>query len=119
MMKTIAISFSLKDQSFESISEKLQMIADLHPNSLVVHGFLPRAEVEKRELPTDVVDALDILFPLQLNLNRDGQPLRAEMAYVMNKLEGRVYVIGEIVDGVKEQLDEYAKYNLEVVHHLL
>lgn len=118
-MKVIAISFTLKDQPQDKIFEKLDAIAELHKDSLLIHGFMSRKEVEKENLSPDVVNKLDELFPLQLTMYRDGKQLLPEMADIMNRLEGKVYVIGEEVDGVAEELAEYAKYNLEVVYHVL
>jgi hypothetical protein len=117
-MKTIGISFTLKGQDQEKIFSALETIAKKHGNSLLVHGFLPRKIVEEKQFPTDVVDKLEALFPLQLNLWKE-KPLRVEMAEVLSRLGGKVYVIGEVKEGVEEEISLYKAKGLEIVEIFL
>ena len=70
--------------------------------------------LEERSIPTDVVNALENLFPVQLNMYNE-KPLREEMVQVAAKLEATVYVIGDIKEGVAEEVALYEAANLPVI----
>lgn len=109
-MKFIAISFTLKDQPFDSIRETLERISLNHGaisgNCCLVHGFMPRSVVIEKGFGTEVVDALDALFPFQLNCYV-GAPKRITMAQIIKEQKGTVYLVGDIKDGVAEEAALY------------
>lgn len=110
MLRTIVLSFTLKGQDFSKIKEAILDIKKKHfptKNVILLHGFMPRAEVIKKGFSTEVVDFLEETFPIQLNLYADGAPLRHEMVKIANHLDANVYFIGEIKEGV---LEEYTLY---------
>ena len=116
-METIIVAFTLKGQDFEQIRLKLAVLAGKLPNpTLLIHGFLPKAVLEEKKIPTDVIDALTEYFPLQLNMFANGKPLRAEMAEIASKLNATVYVIGEIKEGVAEEKALYEGKGVKVIH---
>ena len=103
-MKAIIIAFTLKGQSFEEIKKHLIAIKERQSPTVVIHGFMPKREVVERGFSTEVVDTLQELFPVQLNMYNGG-PMRLEMVSVAKKLCSEVFVIGEIIEGVKEEVD--------------
>lgn len=105
-MKAIIIAFTLKDQSFEQIKRHLIAIKETQSPTVVIHGFMPKKDVVERGFSTEVVDTLQELFPVQLNMYNGG-PMRLEMASAASKLNAEVIVIGEIKEGVKEEVDLY------------
>ena len=114
-MKAIIIAFTLKGQSFEEIKKHLIAIKERQSPTVVIHGFMPKSEVVERGFSTEVVDTLQELFPVQLNMYNGG-PMRLEMVSVAKKLGAEVFVIGEIIEGVKEEVDMYALNNITVNH---
>lgn len=115
-MKAIAISFTLKNQPQDKIFAKLEVIQKANPDALLIHGFLPKKILlEKGFPPTDVIDKLEELFPVQLNMYNE-KPLRKEMAQVAVKLNARVYVIGNIIEGVEEDVNSYEKEGVQFTH---
>ena len=117
-MKTIAISFSLKGQSFPLIAKNLEKISQQVGPCVLIHGNLPKKEVEKRGLSTDVIDKLDELFPIQLNM-WNGKVLRDDMGSYAKSLNAEIYVIGNINYGVKEEVDIYKNLGLAINHFLI
>jgi len=114
-MNSIVLAFTLKGQDFLKIAERLLAIKKMiGENTVVIHGFMPRAEILKRNFSTDVVDVLERTFPIRLNVY-NGKPLRNEMAYLASKLEAKVYVVGEIKEGVLEEVNFYKEQGLEIV----
>ncbi len=111
-MKFVAISFTLKGQSFEDIKLVLEKLSIMHNavngNVCLVHGFMPRALVIEKGFGTEVVDTLDKLFPYQMNCYVGG-PQREVMASIIKEQRGLVYTIGEIKEGVAEELVAYEK----------
>lgn len=114
-IKAIVVAFTLKGQAFENILPKLVKLSEENPDAILIHGFLPRKVLEEKQIPTDVVNALENLFPVQLNMYNE-KPLREEMVSVAKKLEATVYVIGEIKEGVAEEVELYRTENIPVVH---
>lgn len=106
-MQFIIISFTLKGQDFWKIKNKLQDIAKQNPDAILIHGFMPRKEVISKGFSTDVLDTLDTLFPIQLNMYKDGKPMREEMVKLSCKLNASIYFIGEIKEGVLEEHELY------------
>ena len=112
-MKTIAISFSLRGQQLEDIYPFLKDINESAGPCLLIHGNLPRKEVIKRGLPTDMIDMLDELFPIQLNF-WDQKVLREEMGNYAKTLGAEVYIIGDVKDGVKDEENIYKSKGLPI-----
>lgn len=114
-MKTIAISFTLKDQDENEILELVKLVAKQayreNENVILIHGFLPTHIVLEKGFSTKVVDLLHTLFPIQLNLWNE-KPLRAEMAQTANNLFADVYFIGQIKEGVLDEFQLYRNYSL-------
>ncbi len=119
-MKTIIIAFTLKGQDFGKIERKIEEIAGQPPTpTLLIHGFLPRKVLLEKNIPTIVIDALDKYFPIQLNMYADGKPLRNDMAILAKKLDAVVHVIGEIKEGVLEEVQYYQSFGVSIQHHEL
>lgn len=118
MKHFIAISFTLKNQSFDKIIPSLESISDSFPGGkdgtpVLVHGFMPRSVVIEKGFGTEVVDALDRLFPNQMNCYTN-QPDRQRMVDVIQATAGRVFVIGACVDGVQEEVEMYTAAGVPV-----
>lgn len=114
-IKHIAISFTLKGQDFGKIRTQLEKIKAENPGPvMLMHGFLSRKVIQERGLPTDVVDALDELFPTQLNLSFVGGEFRNMMAYHAKTVNAKVYAIGEIKEGVADEVTLYESAGLTV-----
>jgi hypothetical protein len=107
-MNSIAISFSLKGtKTLAQIDVALAEIASKYDveNTELVHGFLSRDEVVERCLLTDLVDVLDTHFPKQYIFS--GYEFRKLMAEYIQKQHGIVFIIGDIVEGVREEYEIY------------
>ncbi len=117
-MKAIVIAFTLKEQSFETILPHLVKISEENPNVIAIHGFLPRRELEAKNIPCDVVNALENLFPVILNMYNE-KTLREEMVDVAVKLGATVHVIGEIKEGVAEEVALYQIAGVPIIHTLI
>ncbi len=113
----IAISFSLKGQPLEAILPVLKELALKHREETLVHAFMPRAELVRRDFDTGLVDALDGLFPFQRSFFHieTGGPLRTQMAEHVARNRGTVYVIGGRIDGVNDEAELYRSAGAEVV----
>jgi len=98
----IALSFTLKGQDQDAIIKEIKALALVYPNTILVHGFMPRKLVIEKGFSTAIVDALEENFPIQLNLYDNG-PLRKEMASLISQMNGFVVIIGEIKEGVEEE----------------
>lgn len=114
-IECMVLSFTLKDQDFEKIKAKIIEIKDQYPNHFLIHGFLPRAEVIAKNIPTDVVDLLDYCFPVQFNM-WNGYTLRDLMVNVAQRLDAKIFVIGEVKEGVAEEVELYKKKDLEITY---
>jgi hypothetical protein len=103
-MELVAVSFTLKNQSLEDIRTALEGISlELGEDVTLVHGFLTREEVVEKGFGTEVVDLLDKLFPNQINFSGKRQ----DMVDYVTAMGAEVYVIGSIIDGVKEEYELY------------
>ena len=118
-MKAIVLAFTLKGQDLEKVLSTLAAVKADHPDAICIHGFLPRKEVEARKIPTGVVDALDQHFPIQFNMFADGKPLRKEMRTVAVRLDAQVCVIGEVKEGVAEEVGLYKAAELPIKYYTL
>lgn len=105
-MKTLILAFTLKGQSESEILQVVKEIADRNPNSILIHGFLPRKVVVEKGFSTTVVDALEKNFPVQLNMWNE-KPLRNEMVDIAKRLGAEIFVIGDIKEGVEEEVNLY------------
>jgi hypothetical protein len=115
MLKYIVIAFTLKGQDQQEIFKMLDHVKELEPDVVLIHGFLPRRIVMEKQFATDVVDKLDSLFPNQINLF-NGQPLRLCMTEVATATRAKVYVLGDIREGVKDEVDLYRMRDLEIIN---
>lgn len=119
-MKAIILAFTLKGQDFLRIKSILislvNKLAPFEHPTIAIHGFMPRKELLERGFPLDVVDTLDNLFPIQLNLYQH-KPLREQIANVGSSLSATVHVIGEIKEGVAEEIELYKSMGLQIITH--
>jgi hypothetical protein len=115
-MKAIVIAFSLKEQNFLAISERVKGIAKCHgSNVILIHGFMNKKEIKKRKLPDKVGTLFRRYFPIQLNMYNNGV-LRKEMAETAKELGATVYVVGEIKGGVAEEVELYDNIDLKIIN---
>ena len=113
-MQAIVIAFTLKDQDPIEIVRKIRKLrTTFEETPLLIHGFMPRKEVQERGWSTLILDALDTAFPVQCNMYENG-PLREEMVDLAVSLSATVYVIGDIKHGVKEEFDLYYANTLPI-----
>lgn len=117
-MRYVAVSFTLKEQSFTAIQRILSLISDRvdgkSGKTVLVHGFMPREEVINKKFSLDVLDKLSELFPVQINCYQNGKPNRVLMASILKETKGEVYIVGSIIDGVAEERDLYKAAGVEV-----
>lgn len=116
-MKCIIIAFTLKGQDFKKIEQQLTGLGNKLNNKgeliVCIHGFMPRKTVEENGWPADVSNALDWIFPVQLNMY-NGKPLREEMVIFGKAVNAVVYVIGEVKEGVQEEVNLYRAAGLTI-----
>lgn len=107
----------MKDQPFEQIKPSLEYLSKALGAQVglvcLVHGFMPREVVVEKNFSTEVVDTLKSLFPIQLNCYNDG-PQRDIMASVIKQTDGVVYTIGEVKEGVLDEVRLYEESNIFV-----
>lgn len=114
MGKFIAVAFTLKGQELAWLLPALRLIAAENPDCTLVHGFMDRATVEEKELPTDIIDVLDKLFPDQVNFfGPDVANLDAMKDFLYENL-ATAYFIGAVKDEVREQFLLYAKASIKI-----
>ncbi len=114
MKPAIVIAFTLKGQDFhKKILPVLEVIAKNNPDAFCIHGFMPKHVLEEKGLSMGVCDALYKLFPWQLNIYNNGVA-RHEMARITSLLNAQVYVIGDVIDGVKEEVEMYEILGLTI-----
>ena len=118
-MKAIVLAFTLKEQNVEKLLSTVAAVKKDYPDAICIHGFLPRKEVEARKIPTGVVDTLDQHFPIQLNMCVDGKPLRTDMRTIAIRLNAQVCVIGEVKEGVAEEVQLYKAAELPIKYYTL
>lgn len=101
----------MKDQPFEQIKPTLEYLSKALGAQVglvcLVHGFMPREVVVEKGYSTDVVDTLKELFPIQMNLYEESGPKRDLMASVLRQNNGVAYTIGEVKEGVMEEVKLY------------
>lgn len=115
-MNTAVIAFTLKGQDFYLIEKHIKRLSnDLSQRTILIHGFMPRKAVVERGWSVEVVDALQHYFPIQLCMHDGEKVLRDEMAEIAEKLGAAVYVIGDIKEGVKEEVLLYEQKGLEII----
>lgn len=114
--KYIVIAFTLKGQEFEHIAPVIEMIARINPAATLIHGFMSRADVEKKGFKDDINDKFEELFGnRQISFYEDNAGVNREaMKNFAYENKAEVYVIGNVKDGVKEELIAYIKANLSV-----
>ncbi len=113
----IYISFSPKPleagRTFEdSVYPVLKSIADRLPGSVLHHGFLPREEFIKRGFPTELVDTLDELFPMQVKYNINGELDIENMVQAVKNY--KIFVIGDVSDGVHKDIELLQTLNADI-----
>lgn len=113
-MKTIVIAFTLKNQDEHLIAGGIKKIYEKVGACIVLSGHLPTVLVNRKKFDNFISNQLDLYFPMRLCLNDGVQVFRKELAAMAMKLDAEVYVIGEIRDGVKEEIDLYTEAGLPV-----
>lgn len=111
-MQAVVLAFTLKGQDEAKIIKRIQEVRKTHPNVILIHGFMPRKLVEEKGWSTNILDELE-KFPVRLNMY-DEKPLREQMAVTASKLGANVIVIGEVKEGVEEEIKLYKQLNLTV-----
>jgi hypothetical protein len=114
-MNAIILAFTLKGQDQDKIIKRIESLGEVYAENICIHGFMPLATVIEKQFDPAIVYAIKKAFPVQLNMY-DDVPLRTEMADVGKKLGAKVVVVGDIKEGVKEEVDLYKTHNLEIVH---
>jgi len=128
MAEHIFLSFSLKPlkekgRTFENaILPAMEKLAERYSKATLHHGFLSREEVLARNLPTNVIDAIERLFPNTVQyspIDGEYQKMRGTMASQAKELDNAlVIVIGPVVEGVEEEVNAYVKAGMGVHYHL-
>ncbi len=125
MFTFIAVSFHTKGQSVEDIKYILEdiyaEITKVAPQDkiVLVHSFLPRHLAIAKGIPTDAIDALDDIFPVQLSCYLSQDEARKNMAEILAELGGEAHIIGEVSHGVAEEVALYDAASVKVVFHPL
>jgi hypothetical protein len=113
-MTAIVIAFTLKNQDLKKIEKQISEIKKrVGENVILIHGFMPEGEAQKKGFPTHVSDCLNKYFPVQLNMYNKGT-LRTQMAVIASKLDADVYVIGNVTGGVSEEVNLYREFNRNI-----
>lgn len=116
-MEAIVIAFTLKGQELKKIIPQIISIHKKHKRAVLLHGFMNRKTVVRSGYDTTLVDALYSIFPWQFNFYNPAyeNPVRRdELAAVAKVLNAQVYIIGDIVDGVKAEYELYSKMGLMI-----
>lgn len=117
-MKFIAISFTIKGQKMSDIKPVLEQLSERYAaksgKTVLIHGFMPRHVVVEKGFPTELVDTLDELFPVQVGCYHNGKPNRDAMVAIVNDSEAEVYAIGSIIEGVEEEVKLYSAAGIHV-----
>lgn len=114
-MDAIILAFTLKGQDQDTIIKRIESLGEVYAENICIHGFMPLGKVVAMGFDPAILNAIRKAFPVQLNMYDDA-PLRTEMADVGKKLGAKVIVVGDIKEGVKEEVDLYKTHNLEIVH---
>lgn len=117
-----SLHFTIKGQSVEEIKQAFaDFVVDQHfyPNvGIMHHCFLPRKIVTEKGFPTELVDFLDEVTPRNVCWNdgiTDIHDHRLSMIQHMTATNGLAIFIGEIKEGVAEELDLCHKWGLQTI----
>lgn len=119
-MKFIAVSFTIKGQKMSDIKPVLEQLSERHGgksgHTVLIHGFMPRHAVVEKGFSTELVDTLDELFPEQVGCYQisTGKPNRDAMVAIVADSGAEVYAIGEIIEGVAEEVKLYREAGIHV-----
>lgn len=115
MKNYIVVAFTLKGQDFEQqILPALKQVAADNPDCILIHGFMTRTALEEKGFGTEVVDALDELFPDQKLFFSNGAVDRDGMKNFAYENRATAYIIGRVKDGVKDELVAYVKAGINI-----
>ena len=119
-MKVIVLAFTLNGQSVKKILEAIQDIKKEYPEAICIHA-LPIHQMLDKIDEQDVFYNLEENYPYQLNLFNDksGQPLHKELCSVAVNLKAQVCVIGEVKEGVAEEVELYKAAELPIKYYTL
>lgn len=119
-MKFIAISFTIKGQKMSDIKPVLEQLSERYAaksgKTALIHGFMPRHAVVEKGFSTELVDTLDELFPEQVSCYQfsTGKPNREAMMAIVADSGAEVYAIGDIIEGVAEEVKLYREAGVHV-----
>jgi len=117
-MKFIAVSFTIKGQKMSDIKPVLEQLSERYGgksgHTVLIHGFMPRHAVVEKGFSTELVDTLDELFPEQVGCYHNGKPNRDAMVAIVADSGAEVYAIGEIIEGVAEEVKLYREAGIHV-----
>lgn len=113
----IVIAFTLKGQSLDEIRPLLKEIKKEYPKAELVHGFMTRKAVEHKKYDTALVDTLDSIFPRQRTFYNEvtGSTDRVSMKNYAYDQGAEVFVIGDIKEGVREEVILYLNAGIQPV----
>ncbi len=108
-MRVIVLAFTLKGQNKEDILKIVRSLKEQYnpSDTLCIHGFMPRKLLIEKNIPTDVIDAIEETFPMIANCHNGEEPHRGLMGVMSGALSAEVLVIGEIKEGVAEEINIY------------
>lgn len=117
-MRYIGISFSLKGQDIADIRESLEKISQqlggTTGDTILVHGFMPKHVVVEKGFSTDWADMFNELFPIQINCYANGATDRKLMAKILKEQGGEAWIVGDVIDGVREEEAIYMENLLNI-----
>jgi len=117
-MKFIAVSFTIKGQKISDIKPVLEQLSERHGgksgHTALIHGHMPRHVVVEKGFFTELVDILDELFPVQIGCYHNGKTNRELMLAIIADSGAEVYAIGEIIEGVAEEVKLYREAGIHV-----
>lgn len=127
-----SIHFTLKEQSLDSIKEKLRKwycenvgtidLTSKDRQTVMHHCFLPREIVIENAYSTSLVDMLDTITKTQVRWYNAGieglTESRWRMFENLKRVGGVAIFIGDIKEGVKEELEIANEKCIPVIHVL-
>jgi nucleotide-binding universal stress UspA family protein len=122
----VIISFSLKplsgsERTFEdAILPVIEDIAATHGGEVLHHGFMPKAYLEEKGIPTTIPDSFQRLFgefgSVVSHFDVEaGKPNREALVEIAKDNDTSVYVIGPIVEGVLEEIVAYSTAGSQII----
>lgn len=113
----IAISFTLKDQDFDQIKETVKPIFEKHQGEPLVNAFWSQYKCDQAGVPGVVPRMFENSGLSVRNFYSivNDAPLRDLMVKYVKDNEGTAYIIGNAIDGVKEERDAYLAAGVKVV----